>query len=269
MPKIHPTAIVSGELECGENVEIGPGCVIAGRVKLGDNCKLIGGVYLTGPITIGARATIYPGVCIGFPGQDYKFTLGMPTAGVAIGDDAIIREHVTIHAATKIEAPTRVGDKCMLMAGAHMGHDSAIGNNVILVNNTALAGFSSVADSAILSASVLVHQFNRVGRLAMCSGGCQLTNEMPPFCIGYGRSRILGLNLVGLRRAGIARDEITMLREAYRASFRVRQTKPEMLAALEARRTRSPLIAELADFVRTAKRPLCTHGQLDSEADEA
>ncbi len=268
MPTIHPTAIVSKESELADDVQIGPFCVLQGRVRLGHGCHLISHVSLMGPITIGERATIYPGARLGFPGQDFKFKLGDPTAGVAIGNNAIIRENVTIHAATSDRAPTSVGNDALLMVNAHMGHDSQIGNNVILVNNCALAGHTKLFDRVTFGACSVIHQFDRVGRLAFVSGGAVVATDVPPFCMAHSRNRLAGLNLVGLRRNAVPAQQITLLRRAYRDVFRANLPKHEMVAALRARAEACPLAAEMADFIELAKRPIMRHFDRSSSSDE-
>ncbi|MBS0198600.1 MAG: acyl-ACP--UDP-N-acetylglucosamine O-acyltransferase [Planctomycetes bacterium] len=253
---IHPTAFVSKECELGDGVEIGPFCVLAGRVQLGAGVRLVASVHITGPARIGAGTTLYPGVCIGFPPQDYKFKLGDVTAGVTIGENCLLREHVTVHAATKTDTPTQIGNNVMMMATSHAGHDARVGNNVILANSCLLAGHSLVQDSAILSGNSAVHQFTRIGRMAFISGLCGTSCDVPPFCVLGSRNVIHTVNLVGLRRSGVPRDEVTAVRNAFWHVLRKTLTKPDMIAQLEARGKHSPLVAEMARFVAEAKRPI-------------
>ncbi len=255
--RIHPTAIIDPQATLGGGVEIGPYCVITGKVSLGAGVRLVAGVHINGPTEIGEGTTVYPGACIGFEGQDVKFKPGMETAGVRIGKNCLIREHVTIHLATKTAAPTTVGDDCFLMANSHVGHDAKVGNRVVLVNAALLAGHSEVGDGATLSGNTAIHQFARVGRLAFLSGGVGQSMDTPPFCIAGERNRVTGINLVGLRRAGIPREQITRVRQAFAKVFRRSLPKAEMLAALDELGKDCPLVAEQAEFVRTAKRPIC------------
>lgn len=253
--QVHPSAIVSGETQLGEGVRIGPFCVLDGQVTLGPGVELVSHVCIRGPVTIGANTRLYPGACIGFEPQDFKYTPGMKTAGVVIGADCLIREHVTIHASTKPEVPTSVGSRCFLMATTHLGHDVKIGNNVIMVNGAGIAGHSEVADNVILSGAVLIHQFVRVGRYAMLSGGVGVSMDVPPFCLVPERNRLGGVNLVGLRRGGFAREEITAVRRAFRKVLRVPTlTKQEMVAELERLGAESPAVREMAAFVAEPNR---------------
>ncbi|MBS0187912.1 MAG: acyl-ACP--UDP-N-acetylglucosamine O-acyltransferase [Planctomycetes bacterium] len=249
MASIHPTAIVSTECEIGEGVQIGPWCVIEGAVRLGDNVRLVGNCYLNGPLTIGARTVVYPFCALGFPPQHLKFKPGQVTAGVVIGQDVTLREHVTVHAATHETQPTVVGDRNLLMVNAHLGHDARTGNDVVMVNNAALAGHAEVADSVTLGGAALVHQFTRIGRMAFVGGAARAAADVPPFTSVVERSRLIGINLVGLRRAGIARSDITSVREAFRKAFREQMTRPEMLETLNELGRDCPLVAEMAAFV--------------------
>lgn len=254
-PQIHPTSIVSPECRFGQGVRIGPFCVLEGEITIGDDAELVSHVCLRGPLRIGDRTRVYPGACIGFEPQDFKYKPGMQTAGVVVGSDCLIREHVTIHASTKPDVPTRVGNGCFLMATTHLGHDARIGNNVVMVNGAGVAGHGDVGDNAILSGGVLIHQFVRVGRYAMLSGGVGVSMDVPPFCVVAERNRLGGINLVGMRRAGFTRDEITGVRRAFREVLRVPTlTKQEMVDKLdELGRTCTP-VAEMAAFVAEPNR---------------
>lgn len=256
MPTIHASASVSPESVLGEGVRIGPGCVLEGAVSLGADVELIANVYLRGPLTIGAGTVLFPGACVGFSAQHLKVKRTDPTAGVRIGAGCTLREHATVHAATKADIPTIVGDACYLMVNAHVGHDCRVGSNVTMVNNTALGGHSEVADQATLGGGSLVHQFTRVGRLAMIGGGAMVVADAPPFSLVVDRAYLSGINLIGLRRAGIAREEITKVREACRLAFKQPRTRPEMQQVLDDLAGGSPLVGEMATFIRGAQRPI-------------
>lgn len=257
MNDVHPTAILSEHVQLGEGVRIGPYCVLDGRVKLGDGVRLVAHVVLQGPIEIGAGTQVWPYACLGLPPQDLKFGPGSVTAGVVIGRDCIIREHTTVHSATNDHTPTRVGDRAFLMGTTHVAHDARLGNDVTFVNGAGVAGHAQIGDRVILSGSCIVHQFVRVGRLAMMSGGTGTSADVPPFCVVNERQRLGGVNLVGMRRSGMDRAEITEVRRAFRDVFRKSLPKAEMLAILEERGRAWPAVAEMAEFVRAAKRPVC------------
>lgn len=256
MHAIHPTAIVSPETILGEDVEIGPFCVLEGDVRLGNGVKLLGNVRLAGPVTIGAETMLYPGACVGFPGQDFKFKPGMPTAGVKIGEKCILREHVTVHAATKVDRPTTVGNNVMMMACSHVGHDGTVGNNVVMVNGSLVAGHATLADQVILSGIVAVHQFCRVGRLAFGSGGAVTSTDIPPFCVFQERNRLGGVNLVGMRRSGIPREQIKLVMHAYKQVLHSPSVVAEMLETLDRLGAGCEPVMEIRRFIAEAKRPI-------------
>lgn len=257
MASIHPTAYVSPEARLGDGCEIGPHCMLSGPVTLGAGVRLVANVHLAGPVEVGAGTIIYPFACLGFPGQDLKFKPGMPSAGVRVGTNCVLRESVTIHAATKAEAPTSIGDGVYMMVGSHLGHDARAGNNVILVNQACLAGNAVVGDNATIGGFCGVHQFTRVGRFAFMSGGTAVSMEVPPFCTVVERQRIGGINRVGLRRAGMAREHITGIVQAFREVFRVHMQRHEQIQRLEELGRDCPPVLEMAQFVREAKRPIC------------
>ncbi|HYF13486.1 MAG TPA: acyl-ACP--UDP-N-acetylglucosamine O-acyltransferase [Phycisphaerales bacterium] len=267
--RIDPGARVEDSVKVGAGAEVGPGCVLRGDVTLGAGVRLINHVSVQGPVTIGDNTTVYPGACIGFEPQDVKFKPGMPTAGVKIGRNNLIREHVTIHAASKTAHPTTVGDNCMLMVNSHLGHDTVIGDNVILVNGCLLAGHVRVGNNATLSGNTAVHQFCRVGRLAFVSGGVVNAMDVPPFCVSGARNTVNGLNVVGLRRSGVSRSEIDALRRVYRDIFRERIPREEMIERMRPLAAESALVREFMDFIadRTGKAICSAHADEDAEAE--
>lgn len=256
MPTVHPTAIVGNECEIAPSAEIGPYCVLSGKVRLDESVRLIASVHLNGPVTIGANTVVYPNTCIGFPPQDVKFKLGMPTPGVVVGRDCLLREGVTLHAASKPDRPTTVGDRCFLMAYSHLGHDAKIGNDVTLVNAVLLAGHVEVGDKATIGGGTAIHQFCKVGRLAFVGGHAAVAMDIPPFCISAERNTLFGINLVGLRRNGVARADITTIRRAFREAFRSNLTRKEMIEVLEGIGRESPMVMEMAQFIRDSKRSI-------------
>lgn len=254
MPTIHPTASVSPQCELADTAEIGPYCTLTGKVRLGEGVRLIGHNYINGPVTIGRGTVVYPFACIGYEPQDYKFKPGMLTAGVEIGAECIIREHVTIHAASNDHTPTRLGDCVFMMVATHVAHDCQVGSGVIFVNGAGAAGHCVIHDNVTLGGNAVIHQHCRIGRLVMMSGDCAVDLDVPPFCMVSERNRIGGLNLVGLRRAGVPREQITELRRAFRDLLRNPMPRSEIVAALRERSAASPLLAEMADFIAATKR---------------
>jgi len=252
--KIHPSAHVDPDAHLAEGVVIGPRCYVGPGVRLGQKVRLINSVHIEGPATIGQGTLIYPYAVIGMPGQDFKFAPGDPTPGVVIGSGCVLREHVTVHAATKEEQPTTVGDRCYLMVTSHVGHDSVVGNDVILVNSALLAGHVTVGDQAILSGNTAVHQFCRVGRLAIISGGVATTMDVPPFCLCDQINATTGLNLVGMRRAGLPKESIDAIRYAFRTVISKSLPRKEAVERLQELGKSDPCVAEMAEFVSHSTR---------------
>jgi UDP-N-acetylglucosamine acyltransferase len=256
MASVHPSAIVSPDAVLADDAVVGPHCSITGPVTLGPGVRLMGHNYLQGPLTIGARTLVYPFACLGFEPQDYKFKPGSRTAGVVIGEDCLIREHATVHAATNNEHPTRVGDRVFMMVNTHVAHDAAIGNDVVMVNGTGIAGHAVIGDRVTFGGNAVVHQFCRIGRLVMMSGDCAVSLDVPPFCMVSERNRIGGLNLVGLRRNGVPREHIVMLRKAFAELLRRPMPRAEVVAGLRERGVAGgcePML-ELAEFIASSKR---------------
>lgn len=216
---VHPSAVVSPQAEIGDGAQIGPYCVVGPDVVLGANAELRSHVALDGRTTIGPNVRIFPFASVGAPPQDLKYA-GEPSR-LEIGADVVIREHVTINPGTEGGGMlTRIGDRCLLMIGAHVAHDCRLGDNVVVVNNVLLGGHVVVEDYAIIGGGSAVHQFVRIGRHAMIGGLSGVEQDVIPYGLVMGdRARLSGLNLVGLRRRGFDRQEVQDLRAAYRLLF--------------------------------------------------
>ena len=272
-PGIHPTAIVSDEAELGAGVEIGPYCVVSGRVRLGDGVRLISHVCVDGPGQIGAGTVVHPFARLGAPGQDRKLGPDDLTAGFVLGEEGIIREYATVHSATNDETPTTIGDRIFMMCSSHVGHDSLVGNDVIMVNGAALAGHTIVGDRVNLSAYSAVHQNCRIGRLSMLSG-VVMSMDVLPFSTSILRNRISGVNLIGMRRSGMDRREIQAVRDAFRDLVRPGLARQDLIGELRSRgEGRFPALVEMAEFAESARRGLAPglrtakRDRLDAEAD--
>jgi len=260
MPKIHKTAIVDEQVILADDVEIGPYCVLSGQITLGAGVKLISMVHLQGPLTVGAGTVFYTHATIGFGSQDAKVKPGDPTAGVVIGKDCIFRENTTVHSASNTEKPTQIGDRAFFMVNAHAGHDVTVGDDVILVVNVGLGGFSEIQDRVLLSGGSMVHQFGRVGRQAMTSGMTALTNDLPPYFLAVERNTVVGLNLVGMRRSGMSREEIAAVRSVYTEVFRRNPPMNELREILAERGKTSKAVDEIYQFILSSKRAICPVG---------
>ncbi len=257
MPRIHPSATISGDVSMADDVQVGPGCFITGPVTIGPGCILIANACLQGPLTMGERNVLYPGACLGFAPQDLGFDPNQPGAGLVIGSRNTFREGVNIHRA-KTPQPTRIGDDNYFMAYSHMAHDAVMGNRCVLANGALVAGHVQVADRVIFGGNVAIHQFVRIGRGCMLSGAMATGLDIPPFFVLTGMNLCGAVNLVGMRRAGMTSAQIDVVRWAYRILMRSGLPRK---AALEALRERAddPLVAEYVAFVEGTKRGLC-HG---------
>jgi UDP-N-acetylglucosamine acyltransferase len=208
--KVHPTALVDPGARIGADVEIGPFSVIGPEALIGDNTIVQSHVVIEGEVAIGFGNFIGHGVVIGAPPQDVSFSPERKTR-VEIGNKNIIREHCTIHRGSADGSATKIGENNFLMAGAHLGHNCAIGSNVIIANNCLLGGHVRVDDGAFLGGGGVFHQHMRIGRLALTQGASGFSKDIPPFVIAAEINYVFGVNVIGLRRAGFSgqdRDEI-------------------------------------------------------------
>jgi UDP-N-acetylglucosamine acyltransferase len=219
---IHPTAVIDPSAEIDSSVEIGPYVVIEGPVQIGPGTRVLTHAYLCGWTTIGSGCEIHPFAVVGNLPQDFHYE--GERSYCRIGDRVVIREGATVHRGTQPESTTVIGDACFLMAYAHVGHNCELGTGVKVYNMAALSGHVEIADGAIVSGYALVHQFVRIGRLAFIAGAARVTMDVPPFMTCYGESTILQHNVVGMRRAGYARDEVLEIRQAFRLLYRSGKT---------------------------------------------
>ena len=204
---IHPTAIIDPAASLGENVKIGPFCVVSSNAKLGDNVELKSHVIIEGITSIGEGSVIYPFASIGQPPQILKYA--GEKSEVVIGSNNVIREYVTIQAGSFDGGMvTAVGSNCLLMVGAHIGHDCKIGNGVILANYASLGGHVEVGDYAIIGGLAAVHQFVRIGAYSMIGGVSAVVRDLIPFGLANSdRAALEGVNLVGMKRRGFDNQE--------------------------------------------------------------
>ncbi|HEY8568260.1 acyl-ACP--UDP-N-acetylglucosamine O-acyltransferase [Microbulbifer sp.] len=252
--RIHPTAIVDDSAKIGEGVQIGPYSIIGPDVEIGDGCDIASHVVLSGPTRLGKNNRIYQFATVGQDTPDKKYQ-GEPTT-LVIGDDNVIREGVTIHRGTvQDRGETTIGNGNLLMAYAHIGHDSVIGNNTILVNNVALAGHVYVGDWAILSGYTLVHQYCTIGEHAFTGMGCGVGKDVPAYVMVTGNpAEAKTINAEGLRRRGFSRDDITLINRAYKIVYRRGLTTDEALESLLQLRQESAVIQPWIDSLQNSTR---------------
>lgn len=270
-PPIHPTATVSAEATLAEGVRVGPYAVIDGPVTVGPGCVIRAHSHLIGPLTLGANNDVGSGAVLGGAPQHLGYK-GERT-DLQVGDGNIFREYVTVHRGLPVEVKpgtglTRIGDGNLFMVGSHVAHDCRIGNNVVFANYALLGGHVEVQDRALISGNAAVHQFCRVGRLALLSGVSATSTDIPPFWVIQGHNRVCAVNIVGMRRAGIPAAEIQAVRKAFRIIYLERLTLTLALARIEVELGQLAAVRELIDFIRSSKRGISGPGQFDPGADE-
>jgi UDP-N-acetylglucosamine acyltransferase len=272
--EIHPTALVAPGARIGRGCRVGPGCVVGPDVTLDDGVELVAHVVVDGITRIGAGARVFPFATIGLAPQDLKYK-GEPTR-CEIGPRTLVREHVTIHrGSVGGHGVTTVGADCMVMAVAHIAHDCALGERVILANNVMLGGHVEIGDTVFVGGGTAIHQFVRIGRQAVIGGMSGVEADVVPFGSAMGnRARMIGLNLIGMKRRGFARPQIHALRSAFRMLFRDPGVFEERLAEVERRFAEDANVAEMLAFIRgPSRRGLCKAGrpapEEEAEVEEA
>ncbi len=249
---IHPTAVIDPSARLGRDVEIGPYAVIEGDTEIGDNCFIDSFAKIARYTSVGADSRIYMGAYIGAEPQDHRFKPGIESRTI-IGSGCTLREYVTIHRSPFERGITEVGDGTLLMAFVHVGHDARIGRFVTVANQTGISGHVVIEDQAVLSACILIHQFCRIGRLAMIGARAILNRDVPPFALLAENECIHGANIIGLRRAGIPEANRTAIREAIRTYFFRGLNGINALKEIESGNP-LPEIRHFADFIRQSTR---------------
>jgi UDP-N-acetylglucosamine acyltransferase len=271
-PQVHPSAVVSPDAELADDVRVGPFAVIEGPVTIGPGCVIRPHAHLLGPLTLGANNDVGTGCVLGSAPQHLGYK-GEPTL-TEIGDGNTFREHVTVHRGMPVEAKpgtgrTRIGSGNLFMAGSHVAHDCRVGDHNIFANCALIGGHVEVGDRVLLSGNSAVHQFCRVGRLALLSGASASSKDIPPFWVMQEVNWVCGVNVIGMRRAGIPTVEIQAVRRAFRVIYRERLTVAAALLRIEAEAGRVAAVRELIDFIRASKRGICGAHRFDQHAEDA
>jgi UDP-N-acetylglucosamine acyltransferase len=249
---IHPLAVVSPEAKLGTGVTVGAFATVEAGVELGDFCKVASGAVIKSGVTAGCHNEFAEHAVIG--GAPQHVARPEQIGGVVIGDHNVFREYVTIHRAMKPGTTTAVGSHNYVMSGVHFGHDVRVGNHCICANNALLGGHVTVEDRAFVSGAVAVHQFCRIGRLAMVGGHARVVQDIPPYMLIDGQSGcVVGLNVVGLRRSGHSADDIAALKAAYRVIYRSGLPWRDVLATLAHEFTTGPTL-HLREFLAGGSR---------------
>ena len=267
MSDIHPTALVAAGACLGEGVRIGPWCQVGPAVSIGAGAQLISHVVVDGDTRIGPEVVIYPFCTVGLAPQDLKYK-GEATA-CEIGARTQLREHCTIHRGTVTGSSlTRIGSDCLLMAVVHVAHDCDIGNGVIIANNVVMGGHVSIGDHAVVGGAAAIHQFVRIGRAAMVGGVSGVEADVIPFGSVIGnRARLAGLNIIGLRRRGVERAQLHVVRDAFAMLFRRDGIFADRVAEVRGRYGDDPLVAEILAFIDQDSRRGLIRADVKGEAE--
>jgi len=230
----HPTAVIHPDAQLGADVSVGPYAVIEGGARIGDRCVIQAHAVITGHVTMGEDNVIGYGAIVGGDPQDFAFRPEIHSE-VRLGKGNKIREYATIHRGTAEGTATVVGDHCFLMAGSHLAHNVVLGDRVILANNALLGGYVQVAERVFVGGGCVFHQHIRVGRLAICQGLSAFSKDIPPYVIAAERNGAAGLNIVGLRRAGLTAAQRAEVKAAFDLLYRSGLNVSQALAAAHER----------------------------------
>jgi UDP-N-acetylglucosamine acyltransferase len=262
---IHPTAVIHPSAQIADGVDIGPFAVIGEEVTLHPRVR-VGPHAVVEFAEVGEACQIHAGAFVGTAPQDLKYR-GERTR-VVLGQGCVVRECVTLNRGTAATGETRIGARCLFMAYSHVAHDCLIGNEVILANSVAVAGHVEIGEGAVLGGMVGLHQFVRVGKLAMIGAGAMVPLDIPPFTLAWGdRAHLNGLNLIGLRRRGFSAETIGVLKKAYRDLFFSDHPITDHLKQMSQLPQPEP-VKELIDFLQKSSRGFCRPAKKQALADE-
>jgi UDP-N-acetylglucosamine acyltransferase len=248
---VHPSAVIDPEADIAPDVRIGPYAIIEGPVRLGPGCVVESHACLCGPMEMGCDNFVGHGAVLGKSPQ-HKGYRGEPTT-LKVGSNNVFREHVTVHRGTvQGGGETVIGDGNIFMIGCHVGHDCKVGDGCTLVNGALVAGHVELQNGCILSGHSAVQQRVRVGRLAMISGLGSSSKDVPPFVLQQGYNCVTGLNVIGLRRAGMTAEAVASLREAFRILYKEGRTLRTALDRIEADLVAVPEVMEFITFIRNS-----------------
>jgi UDP-N-acetylglucosamine acyltransferase len=267
-PEVHPTAVVDRGARLGAGVRVGAYAVIGAEAALDEGVEIGHHVVLEGRVVLGPGVTVGPGSVLGGAPQDLKFRPGTPS-GVRVGAGTLIREHVIIHRATRAEGWTEVGAGCLLMGLCHVAHDCRLGDGVIVINYAGLTGHCEVGDGATIGGLSGLAPFTRVGAQAYVGGCSKIVADVPPYMLVDGNpATARGVNVIGLRRAGMPAPDRRVLQEAYRLLYRSGLTPGRAAERMRAELPATPPLATLLAFLAEARRIVGPPGALAPDAAE-
>ena len=256
-PTIHPSAIVDPEAEIASSASVGPYSIIGPGVVIGERVTVGSHVLIERDTTVGDDTRIFKGAVLGTDPQDLKYA-DEPTT-LAVGSRTTIREYATLNRGTIDAGTTSVGDDCLIMAYAHVSHDSRVGNHVILANSVNMGGHVVIEDWAIVGGVTAIHQFVRIGCHSFVGGGSRLPQDVAPYVMVAGSPcAAYGLNIVGLRRRGFQRETIRQIKETYRLVFQSDLNVSQALEQLAAREDLVPEVAHMVAFIQSSERGITT-----------
>lgn len=254
---IHPTALVDRAARIHPGARIGAFAVVGAEVTLGADAEVGHHVVLEGRVEIGARAKVGHGAVLGGRPQDLKFKEGTPS-GVRVGADTVLREYVTIHRATRPEGWTEVGAGCLIMAYCHVAHDCRVGDGAILINDAGLTGHCEIGERATIGGLTGVVPFTRVGAFAYVGGLSKVTRDVPPYMLAEGSpASVRGVNVVGLRRAGVPPGDRRVIQDAYRILYRSGLAPQGAVERIRRELPAIPAVERLLEFIAGARRGIC------------
>ena len=266
---VHPTALVDPQATLGADVRIGAFAVVGPEVKIAAGAEIGHHSVLEGRVEIGERATVGHGSLLGGRPQDLKFRDDTPS-GVRIGADTTIREYVTVHRATSAGGWTEIGNGCLIMAMSHVAHDCRIGDGAIVINYAGLSGHCQIGERATIGGFVGLVPFTRIGAYAYIGGASRVNADVPPFVLAEGNPAAAhGINVIGLRRAGISAADRRLLQDAYRLLYRSGLSPRRAVERIRQELPAAPLVTALLDFVAGARRGICRAGSGSALDDEA
>lgn len=249
---IHPTALIHADAQIDPSASIGPYVIIDGPAKIGPGAKVEAHAQLVGDVTIGSGTTIGRAAIIGGDPQDLSFK-PETASGVIIGENNVIREHVTIHRATKPGTFTTVGNKNYIMASVHFAHDVQIGNNNVIANAALFAGHVQVGDRCVVGGGAVFHQFIRLGSYCVVQGNAGLSMDMPPYCCAAGINTLTGLNIIGMRRSGLNAGDRAAVKSIFDLVFRSGLNLTQARSAI-AQREWPDVCQSFIDFINASSR---------------
>ncbi len=254
--KQHPTSIIDPRAEIADDAVIGPYVIIEGPVAIGPGTEIMAHAHICGHTIIGSNNEIHMGAVIGHTPQHLGYKKEWETL-TRIGDRNIFREYATVHRSWEQGGSTEIGNDNFFMGFTHVAHDCRVGNKIVMANAALVAGHVIIEDNVFISGAALFHQFVRVGRLAMISGQSLVSKDVPPYCTAAGRATVVGLNSVGLRRAGLSQEIRTRIRHAWKTLYRSGLNTREALDAIESGPDMCDEVRAFVDFIKGSKRGIC------------